>query len=232
MIELQPMTEGRSFRYAMAFALIGLSGVAFGSAAGLVGAPLIWLGTAFLSVGANYAFPRQFPVLRKQDGQLGLARTVVLLPYIVMLHGTWHILRKTSSEAPFVQLLEGIFIGRRLLRTEYPRVTTLVDLTSEYDEHMPIGAHLLAFPILDGAPIEPAKLRLMAREIAASAKPIYIHCAQGHGRTSMVAAAVLIEIGAAQDIATALDMIRVVRPRAKPNAAQLNALMAAFADLN
>ncbi len=222
------MTEGRSFRYAFAFALIGLSGIIFGSAAGIAGTPLIWLGAAFLSVGANYAFPQQFTVLRKQHGHLGWSRKLLLLPYFMMLDGTWHILRKTSSEAPFVELIEGIFIGRRLLRTEYPRVTTLVDLTSEFDEHVPRGASLLAFPILDGAPAEPSTLRRMAREIAASARPIYIQCAQGHGRTSMVAAAVLIEIGAAQDVATALDMIGAVRPDAKPNAAQLEALNAAF----
>lgn len=226
------MTQGRSIRYAMAFTFIGFSAIAFGSAAGLGGAPLIWFGAAFLSVGANYAFPRQFKVLHKQRGQLGFARTFLLLPYILMLRGVWHILRKTSSEAPFVQLIEGIFIGRRLLEKEHPRVATLVDLTSEFDEHVPIGAKLLAFPILDGAPADPIALRRMAREIVASARPIYIHCAQGHGRTSMVAAAVLIEMGAAPDLATALDRIREVRPGAKPNAAQRNALMAAFAEKN
>jgi rhodanese-related sulfurtransferase len=226
------MTQGRSIRYAMAFAFIGFSGIVFGLPGGLVGAPLIWMGMAFLLVGANYAFPRQIKVLHKQHGQLGFARTLILLPYIFMLRGTWHILRKTSSEAPFVQMIEGIFIGRRLLEKEYPRVATLVDLTSEFDEHVPIGAKLMAFPILDGAPADPSALRHMAREIAASERPIYIHCAQGHGRTSMVAAAVLIEIGAARDVAMALARIREVRPGAKPNAAQRNALMAAFAEKN
>ena len=149
-----------------------------------------------------------------------------------MLHITWHFLRKTSSEAPFAELATGIFIGRRLLPTEYPPITTLVDLTAEFDEHVPNGVSLLALPILDGAPAEPSTLREMAKKIEASAMPIYIHCAQGHGRTSMVAAAVLLELRVAPNVPSALSMISKVRPGAKPNKAQRLALMAAFSDAN
>lgn len=49
-----------------------------------------------------------------------------------------------------------------------------------------------------------------------------------HGRTSMVAAAVLIELGIARSVPDALERIRMVRPGAKPNKEQLRALMTAF----
>lgn len=145
-----------------------------------------------------------------------------------MTHVIWHFLRKTSSEAPFAELTTGVFIGRRLLMTEYPPITTLVDLTAEFDEHVPNGANLIAFPILDGAPAETTTLWEMAGKIGASARPIYIHCAQGHGRTSMVAAALLLELRVASNVLSALDMISKVRPGAAPNKAQRHALMAAF----
>jgi hypothetical protein len=197
----------------------------------LAGAPLIWVGANFVAISANYAFPQFLGVFRKKHGQLGLTRKLFLLPYLTMLHVTWHLLRKTSSEAPFAELTPGIFIGRRLFPTEYPPITTCVDLTSEFDEHLPNDVNLLALPILDGAPVEPSTLREMAGRIGASARPIYIHCAQGHGRTSMVAAAVLLELRVAPNIPSALDMIRKVRPGAKPNNAQRQALMAAFPDV-
>jgi hypothetical protein len=222
------MTESRSIRYALAFMLSGLSSIMFGMNVGLAGAPLIWFGANFMAIGANYAFPRHFGVFRKKNGQISLPRKVLLLPYLTLLHVTWHLLRKTSSDAPFAELTPGIFIGRRLLPTEYPPIATVVDLTSEFDEHVPDGAHLIAFPILDGAPTEPCTLREMAEKIGASVMPIYIHCAQGYGRTSMVSAAVLLELRAAPNVASALDMIRKVRPGAMPNAAQRQALMAAF----
>lgn len=218
-------------RFALAFTMLGVLGIAFGSMVGLAGFPLIWFGVAMLAVGANYGFPRHFAIFRKKHGQLRLVRKLLLLPYIAMFYGTWHLLRKALSEPPFVELTPGIFIGRRLLPNEYPPVTTLVDLTAELDEHIPNGANLLAFPILDGAPADPTMLREMARKIGTSQAPIYIHCAQGYGRTSMVAAAVLIELGLAPTVKRALEMIRMVRPRAKPNAVQLKALMVAFPDV-
>jgi len=225
------MTTSHAFRYALAFTTLGVLGIAFGSMVGLAGGPLIWFGVTMVAVGANYAFPRHLAVFRKTHGKLGLVRKLLLLPYIVMLYGTWHLLRRASSEAPFVELTRGIFIGRRLLPNEYPPVTTLVDLTAELDEYVPAGANLLAFPILDGAPADPSMLREMARKIGTSRTPIYLHCAQGHGRTSMVAAAVLLELGLAQSVKSALELIRMSRPGAKPNALQLEALIAAFPDV-
>jgi Tyrosine phosphatase family len=225
------MTQGRSIRYALAFSMLGTTSFGFGALAGYAGVPLLWFGATLLTVGANYAFPKHCNVLDKKDGRIGLVRKLFLLPYFILLHGTWRILNVFSSEAPYVKLVDGIFIGRRLLPNEYPTTTTLVDLTSEFDEHVPKGAILMSFPILDGAPTEPSTLRHIAREISLASKPIYIHCAQGHGRTSMVAAAVLLELGVARNVADALQMIRLVRPGAKPNASQREALIAAFPDV-
>ncbi|MFP2931679.1 tyrosine-protein phosphatase, partial [Pyxidicoccus sp. 3LG] len=37
--------------------------------------------------------------------------------------------------------------------------------------------------------------------------PLYVHCAQGHGRTGMIAAALLVARGDAADAATALARV-------------------------
>ncbi|TWU44827.1 hypothetical protein Poly51_58930 [Rubripirellula tenax] len=51
-------------------------------------------------------------------------------------------------------------------------------------------------------------------------KPVLIHCAQGHGRTGLVAAAVLIVSGEAQTAADAIAIIQAVRPGVELNKAQ------------
>jgi rhodanese-related sulfurtransferase len=222
------MTAGRFSFLALAFLFIGVSAIAVGFQLDYAGIPLVWLGINAMAVGLNYRFPQRLNLFGKTDGRVGTLRKMLLLPFFVLLYTAWHLLRKISRESPFAELVPGILIGRRLLPDEYPPVSTLVDLTAEMDEHIPNGANLLAFPLLDGAPAEPVALRNMARTIAASTKPIYIHCAQGHGRTSMVAAAVLIEMGAASSVPDALQMIRTARPHAKPNRHQHAALLKAF----
>lgn len=228
------MTTGPAFRYAFAFTTLGALALALGLAMGLTvtvdvtGAPLVWFGLAMLAVGASYGFPQHISIFRKSQGRLDIVRKLFLLPYLVPFYSIWHLLRLTLPEPPFAEVAPGFFIGRRLLLREYPPIKTLVDLTAELDEQIPSNADLFAFPILDGAPAPPAVLKEMARKIASSPMPIYLHCAQGHGRTSMVAAAVLIELGVVQSVPEALERIRMVRPGAKPNAIQLEALTIAY----
>jgi len=224
------MFHERSLRYAFAFALLGVPAIVFGALGGFSGILLVWFGATLLAVAMNYAFPNHCPVFCKTNGRLTLTRKIMLAPFLAFLYGTWHILRKSSTDASFNELAPGFLIGRRLLPSEYPPIQTLVDLTAEFDEHLPKGAKLLAFPILDGAPANPEALKSVARQIATSTEPLYLHCAQGHGRTSMIAAAVLIERRLAPNVSEALASIAKVRPGAKPNRAQRAALEAAYPD--
>jgi protein-tyrosine phosphatase len=224
------MLHGRSLRYAFAFVSLAGPAILFGVSGGISGLVLVWFGATLLAVAANYALPNHCSIFRKTNGRLTIMRKIILLPFLALLYGTWHLLRKTSNEAPYAELAPGFLIGRRLLPSEYPPIQTLVDLTAEFDEHVPSGAKLLVFPILDGAPVNPEGLKAIARQIAASAEPLYLHCAQGHGRTSMIAAAVLIERRLAANVNDALAQIANVRPGAKPNRDQRAALSIAYPD--
>lgn len=219
--------QGRSIRYAVTFA--GLSAATL--AVGLVDPRLLgvvaWPAASWLAVACAYLGFGEH-VFSKRDGRVPIVRKLLLLPNLALLYSTWHIVRTLGREPPFARVTDRLTIGRRLLATEYPGIRTVVDLTAEVDERVPEGAEYLAVPILDGAALPPDELREVARWIAACEAPVFIHCAQGHGRTAMVTSAVLLELGIAGDPDEALTVIRSVRPDAKPSRTQFEAVVAAW----
>lgn len=74
--------------------------------------------------------------------------------------------------------------------------------------------------MLDGTGSTPDEIRELASEIIKMPKPVLIHCAQGHGRTGLVSAAVLLVSGQAQTAADAVAMIQAVRPGVDLNDSQ------------
>lgn len=114
-------------------------------------------------------------------------------------------------------------IGRRLLSGEYPpNLAAVVDLTCEFSEQLPLlsAPEFRVFPILDAGAVSAAELTAMVREIAALPRPVYLHCARGHGRTAMVASALLLHLGLAESAADAERRVLDVRPGARMNRRQ------------
>ena len=62
-------------------------------------------------------------------------------------------------------------------------------------------------------------LRLVSR-IHEAPRTVYIHCAEGHGRTGLVASAYLISIGEAKESEEALRRVRERRPKVTLSSAQ------------
>jgi protein-tyrosine phosphatase len=102
----------------------------------------------------------------------------------------------------------------------------LVDLTCELAAVLPKddAVTYLSVPILDAGWPEPARLLSTVRTIRDLPRPIYLHCAQGHGRTGLVAAAILLAEGDAKTAEEALNRVRAVRPGVRVNGGQRRAL--------
>lgn len=78
--------------------------------------------------------------------------------------------------------------------------------------------------MLDGSGVTAGELRGLAAEIDDMPKPVLIHCAQGHGRTGLVAAAVLLVSGEAKTAVDAIAMVKSVRPGVELNREQMSVL--------
>ncbi len=200
-------------------ALIVLLGALMALRAAMGGAfiVLLWPALAFVVVGLSYLVgsPRCFG--KRSHGGMRMANRIVLMPYLGVAHGTWHLVRALSREAPYDQLLDTVWIGRRLLASEAtPPADVLVDLTCEFAESPRLRKQFreyVAIPILDkGIPDSPAAVIEHAARFVGQHRRIYVHCAQGHGRTGMFAAVLLLANEPSLSAEDAIERVRRARP--------------------
>jgi protein-tyrosine phosphatase len=192
---------------------------------------LLWPGISFGLAGMAYAGMGSKIFGKHSDGSLGTFSTAVLLPYLLYTWSLWHIWRLCTREAPYHELYDGVRIGRRLLPKEFPEEVGMVfDLTAEFPEPGSIRGKISyrCYPTLDARPLEPAALLQAAQEILKAEDGVYIHCANGHGRTGTLAGAVLLLGSRSETVEDALEYIRTCRPGATLNTHQ-RASLAEFA---
>lgn len=164
---------------------------------------------------------------KRNDGTRVWWALLLTLPVLAPLWLWWHLRRAILTEAPWHELLPDLVIGRRLLDREFDlEVDHIVDLTCEYAERPQQRCHpgYVSLPIVDGAAPPPQVLQQYAVRLSKLQGRIFLHCAEGHGRTATVAAALLIVRGIASDVDDALARIAAVRPKAHPYERQLRVL--------
>lgn len=181
---------------------------------------LLWPALDFLAVGAAYLARRPGVFGKRPDGRLPPLRTLLFLPFLLLTRGLWHVLRWFRRGPAYQELYPGVLIGRRLLPSERPEsVQAVFDLTAELPRPAADanGVAYLCHPILDGSVVDLRRLgeRLAAAEADAAPGDLYVHCAEGRGRTGMAAALLLARSGRARTAAEALAAIRAVRPEVK-----------------
>lgn len=167
------------------------------------------------------------PYGKRPDGTRAAWSKLLMLPFVLPLHTWWHLRRPMPGEAPWQDLGPDLSIGRRLLAQEFTiDVDHVVDLTCEYEEPGVVRRHpgYLNLPIVDGGSPAPAMLSAYVEAIGALDGHVLIHCAEGHGRTSLVAAALLLAGGHAKTADEAFAAVRARRPSARPYAVQRRAL--------
>ncbi len=173
----------------------------------------LWPGLNFLALGIAHARGAHGVFGKRAEGTLPLWSWALFLPLHLFTMAVWHVGRLISHEPAWNEFDGQLVLGRRLLAKEFPGgFANVVDLTAEFPEPQAIrkssGYRCLRF--LDGAAPVTEALRSAIKSLAPGRT--FIHCAQGHGRTGLFAAALLLSSGRAQTPADALAMLQRVRP--------------------
>jgi protein-tyrosine phosphatase len=212
--------------YAAVFVLLSGYFVVVAFLVGAWGWLLLWPAVSFLVLAAAYAVLGPCVFGKRPDGRLAWWSLLVLLPVLLLLWGLWRLVRLFSREPVCTEVAPGLWLGRRAFVRELPPgVLLVVDLTAEFPAPSGIrsGRDYLALPTLDGIAPDEDSFRAALARVAACPGPVYIHCAQGHGRSALLAAAVLLRRGLAGDVRQAEAMLRQARPgvRLKPGQRRL-----------
>ncbi|MHC4876997.1 MAG: phosphatase domain-containing protein [Planctomycetota bacterium] len=214
-------------KYGLAFSLVAATLSYYAVRDGSWAFLLLWpaLSSALVAVAYFVRLPAIFG--KRRDGSMRPVNVALLLPYLLYLWGIWHIIRLISRESAVDFLEPDVFVGRRLLPHElaiHPKV--IVDLTCEFPEPSAIRAAVkyISFPVLDASTPDTEAILNFAQTLSSQEHPIFIHCAQGHGRTALIASALLLARGLAKDTEDALSQVQAVRPLAQLNGLQSDVL--------
>jgi protein-tyrosine phosphatase len=190
-------------------------------------AGIAWFGVAVAMIGYAYLRNDVRVFGKRPDGTRAWLPTLLLLPYLWLTAMLWHALRMLVRE-PAISPVPGakLWLARRLLAHELSaEVRVVVDLTCEFVEPARIREDrgYVCFPILDAAAPDVMSLAAAIEQVA-DADAVLIHCAQGHGRTGLFAAALLLRRGLAITPEQALAQVVEARPGVRLSATQWRVL--------
>lgn len=217
-------------KYGVAFSLVAATLCFYAVRSGSALLLLLWPAMSFGLVAVAYFISEPAVFGKRQDGSMSKGNMLLLLPYLLYLWSVWHVARLLSREDAINTLDSDVIIGRRLLPSELTfSPGTIVDLTCEFPEPPAIrsSGQYISFPILDASAAASETIAEFAETLSGLESPVFIHCAQGHGRTALIASALLLSRGLASDADDALKKVQNARPLARPNAFQANTLRAA-----
>lgn len=183
---------------------------------------IVWPAFSLAIVASGYLGlgPRVFG--KRPDGTISPLHLLLLLPYLVPLWTLWLAARSFRREKPYHELTENILFGRRLMSHEVPGgIDHVIDLTCEFQEPEKLRElSYFSFPILDASVASEEQLQEWLAQTAELEGTVYIHCAEGRGRTGMFAAALLLQLGHAKSVEDAIADATTKRPHVKLNAQQ------------
>jgi protein-tyrosine phosphatase len=209
-------------KYAIVFGLLAVYLAVMAAVLGGAGWVLLWLAVNSAILAAAYAGLGPGVLGKRANGRLAWW-ALLLLPYLGITWLVWHAQRLLSREACCDEVAPGLWVGRRPLPHEVPAgIDLVVDLSAELAEPRGVmrGRSYLCLPVLDTLAPAPAAFRELIARVAAWPGPVYVHCAVGHGRSALVAAAVLLARGLARDGTEAEAMLRRARPAVRLKPAQ------------
>lgn len=149
--------------------------------------------------------------LRKRNGRFTLSSWIVFAPYLVGIWCSWRL--HCSRTEGWTEVVPGILLGRRLLRSEARQLLStgdfaVLDLAPEIAETRALvtDSRYLHLPVLDRMAPSAQELDEAVRFIRIERKKrrVFVHCSLGLSRGSMAVAAYLVQGGMQSKDALAL----------------------------
>ncbi|KAM7267468.1 hypothetical protein ACFE04_009634 [Oxalis oulophora] len=173
------------------------------------------------------------PILlgKSPDGSFPIWSKLMFAPYIYSVRVFCMLRRWFSGEESYTLVCDGVYVGGWPSNKEKlpPGNPAIVDCTCEFpriSDFAGLGGYLNV-PTWDTRSPQPAEIEnavkwsLRKRSLN---KPVFIHCAYGHGRSVCVTCALLVALGVAEDWKAAEKMIKEKRPYIRMNALHRKAL--------
>jgi len=186
----------------------------------------VWSAASFFMVAVGYAGLGPKVLGKTDSGRIAFWPMLFHLPYRLITMAGWYLCRWVDKKPAYHQVNEGLWIGRRLLPREFAQLkeetgeVVYLDLTAEMEDpsQVRLCEGYLCFPILDASVPSEEALDALLEQLGDAT--VYVHCAQGHGRTGLLATAILLHRGHAKSVEAAMDKLASIRSGVVLNAEQ------------
>jgi hypothetical protein len=183
----------------------------------------LWVATAF------FLHCPEMLMGKRQSGSVNLLYCLVNLPFLVIYWMTWLIRHFVLRHTP-VNEIAGTNVSVSCwpgFHVPLDRYDLVIDATSEMPKWYRHGnAKYLCLPNLDGVPLDRYELLFeINRDMH-----ILVHCAQGRGRSALVACLILMKLGYVETADEAIQLLKRSRPGITLTRYQLTHLNVLFQD--
>ncbi|XP_008787893.1 uncharacterized protein YnbD-like [Phoenix dactylifera] len=196
------------------------SGMTFIAIPLLVGSLLAYLVTIASHPAVN--FPS---ILGKgSDGSFPLWSKLLFGPFLMFVRAYVLFRKLKSAEPVYNEISDGLYVGGWPSSPNHlpPGEPAVIDCTCELPRSSFVSKDAyLNIATWDTRSPQPLQIEYAvhwACKKRAHKKPIYIHCAFGHGRSVCIMCALLVALGVADDWKDAEKMVKEKRPRIRMNA--------------
>jgi len=217
-------------RYALVFALLAallafLGLVTAGPTNG-VSFVALYPAVSLLLMAVAYAFGRPALLGKRSDGGRDWFLRILLGPYLLLTRLSFLLYKLPGRHTPASEVIPNLFLGRRLTAAEAVRYpgAVVIDLAAEFSKVLVLRQpdRYLSLPVLDATAPTEEQLNTAVRWIESHIpdRPVFVHCALGHGRSASVVVAYLLQTGRVGSVRDGLRLLRQGRPGVGLSASQ------------
>ncbi|KAK7269693.1 hypothetical protein RIF29_22427 [Crotalaria pallida] len=172
------------------------------------------------------------PILlgKSSDGSFPIWSLLIFSPYLYFVRIFSALRRLRSGEAPYTEVDEGLYVGGWPASRDKmpPGDPAVIDCTAEFPRLKEFsGLPYRCIPTWDTRSPQPADIESAVKWAIGKRqlnRPIFVHCAYGHGRSVAVMCALLVALGITEDWKNAEKLIKQKRPYIRMNALHRHAL--------